>query len=140
MDFYKEVKQIFTNYEQKFGLKLIEIDDHEVSFIGNDYALGIGWSLDGIDLHYFQLINSTLCKFSLDVLLDSKLTQRERGGIVLSKTIYEKIINELIICERGIGNHFQEMLKGNHLSCLSDKEFVTVTEKNIIEHELLSNK
>lgn len=50
-------------------------------------------------------------------------------GIVPSKTIYEKIINELIICERGIGNHFQEMLKGNSLSCLSDKEFVTVAEK-----------
>ncbi|CCQ20521.1 Undefined function [Listeria monocytogenes] len=58
---------------------LTKIDNNEVAFIGENYALGIGWR-EGIDLHYFKLDNSTLCKFST--------------------TIYEKIINELIICER----------------------------------------
>ncbi len=116
MDFYKGVEKIFKGYEQKYQLKLTKIDNNEVAFIGENYALGIGWSMEGIDLHYFKLDNSTLSKFSLDNLLNRKLTKIEREGILPSTTIYEKIINELIICERGFNNHFQELLMGETLS------------------------
>ncbi|EAK9458759.1 hypothetical protein FC304_14815, partial [Listeria monocytogenes] len=133
MDFYKEVEKIFKGYEQKYQLKLTKIDNNEVAFIGENYALGIGWSTDGIDLHYFKLDNSTLCKFSLDNLLNRKLTKIEREGILPSTTIYEKIINELIICERGFNNHFQELLMGEKLSDYDNKEFVSNLEKSIIE-------
>ncbi|ECB9832300.1 hypothetical protein FL876_08700 [Listeria monocytogenes] len=125
MDFYKEIEKIFKGYEQKYQLKLTKIDNNEVAFIGENYALGIGWSTDGIDLHYFKLDNSTLCKFSLDNLLNRKLTKIEREGILPSTTIYEKIINELIICERGFNNHFQELLMGETLSDYDNKEFVS---------------
>ncbi|EHD1581059.1 hypothetical protein JR603_000609 [Listeria monocytogenes] len=138
MDFYKEVEKIFKGYEQKYQLKLTKIDNNEVAFIGKNYALGIGWSTDGIDLHYFKLDNSTLCKFSLDNLLNRKLTKIEREGILPSTTIYEKIINELIICERGFNNHFQELLRGERLSDNGNKEFVSNLEKSIIERELLT--
>lgn len=138
MDFYKEVEKIFKGYEQKYQLKLTKIYNNEVAFIGENYALGIGWSTDGVDLHYFKLDNSTLSKFSLDNLLNAKLTQIEREGILPSTTIYEKIINELIICERGFNNHFQELLMGETLSDFVNKEFVSNMEKSIIEHELLS--
>ncbi|EAC7318727.1 hypothetical protein CE682_01535 [Listeria monocytogenes] len=138
MDFYKEVEKIFKGYEQKYQLKLTKIDNNEVAFIGEKYALGIGWSTDGIDLHYFKLDNSTLCKFSLDNLLNRKLTKIEREGILPSTTIYEKIINELIICERGFNNHFQELLMGETLSDYDNKEFVSNLEKSIIERELLT--
>ncbi|EDN8804446.1 hypothetical protein GVJ92_06970, partial [Listeria monocytogenes] len=113
------------------------IDNNEVAFIGENYALGIGWSTDGVDLHYFKLDNSTLSKFSLDNLLNRKLTKIEREGILPSTTIYEKIINELIICERGFNNHFQELLQGETLSGYGNKEFVSNLEKSIIERELL---
>ncbi|EAF1914466.1 hypothetical protein CJV35_15825, partial [Listeria monocytogenes] len=93
MDFYKGVEKIFKGYEQKYQLKLTKIDNNEVAFIGENYALGIGWSMEGIDLHYFKLDNSTLSKFSLDNLLNRKLTKIEREGILPSTTIYEKIIN-----------------------------------------------
>ncbi|MBC1963350.1 hypothetical protein [Listeria welshimeri] len=138
MDFYKEVEKIFKGYEQKYQLKLTKIDNNEVAFIGENYALGIGWSMDGVDLHYFKLDNSTLSKFSLDNLLNKKLTQIEREGIIPSTTIYEKIINELIICERGFNNHFQELLMGETLSDYGNKEFVSNLEKSIIERELLT--
>ncbi|EAG5530022.1 hypothetical protein DA814_15275 [Listeria monocytogenes] len=138
MDFYKEVEKIFKGYEQNYQLKLTKIDNNEVAFIGEKYALGIGWSTDGIDLHYFKLDNSTLCKFSLDNLLNRKLTKIEREGILPSTTIYEKIINELIICERGFNNHFQELLMGETLSDYDNKEFVSNLEKSIIERELLT--
>ncbi|EAE3588845.1 hypothetical protein [Listeria monocytogenes] len=138
MDFYKEIEKIFKGYEQKYQLKLTKIDNNEVAFIGENYALGIGWSTDGIDLHYFKLDNSTLCKFSLDNLLNRKLTKIEREGILPSTTIYEKIINELIICERGFNNHFQELLMGETLSDYDNKEFVSNLEKSIIERELLT--
>ncbi|MBF2379446.1 hypothetical protein IA822_07230 [Listeria welshimeri] len=138
MDFYKEVEKIFKGYEQKYQLKLTKIDNNEVDFIGENYALGIGWSMDGIDLHYFTLDNLILCKFSLDNLLNRKLTKIEREGILPSTTIYEKIINELIICERGFNNHFQELLQGETLSDNGNKEFVSNLEKSIIERELLS--
>ncbi|MBC1986482.1 hypothetical protein HCJ71_04195 [Listeria sp. FSL L7-0478] len=138
MDFYKEVEKIFKGYEQNYQLKLAKIDNNEVAFIGENYALGIGWSTDGIDLHYFKLDNSTLCKFSLDNLLNAKLTQIEREGLLPSTTIYEKIMNELIICERGFNNHFQELLRGETLSSYGNKEFVSNLEKSIIEHELLT--
>ncbi|EAD5868445.1 hypothetical protein OPJ22_000882 [Listeria innocua] len=137
MNFYKEVEKMFKGYEQKYQLKLTKIDNNEVAFIGEKYALGIGWSTDGIDLHYFKLDNSTLCKFSLDNLLNRKLTKIEREGILPSTTIYEKIINELIICERGFNNHFQELLMGETLSDYDNKEFVSNLEKSIIERELL---
>lgn len=140
MDFYKEVEKIFKGYEQKYQLKLTKIDNNEVAFIGENYALGIGWSMDGIDLHYFTLDNLTLCKFSLDNLLNAKLTQIEREGIIPSTTIYEKIINELIICERGFNNHFQELLMGEILSDFVNKEFVSNMEKSIIERELHTYK
>ncbi|EIA1593987.1 TPA: hypothetical protein LWK46_003084, partial [Listeria innocua] len=133
MNFYKEVEKMFKGYEQKYQLKLTKIDNNEVAFIGEKYALGIGWSTDGIDLHYFKLDNSTLCKFSLDNLLNRKLTKIEREGILPSTTIYEKIINELIICERGFNNHFQELLMGETLSDYDNKEFVSNLEKSIIE-------
>ncbi|HAB7965142.1 TPA_asm: hypothetical protein GYQ10_09420, partial [Listeria monocytogenes] len=113
-------------------------DNNEVAFIGENYALGIGWRTDGIDLHYFKLDNSTLSKFSLDNLLNRKLTKIERKGILPSTTIYEKIINELIICERGFNNHFQELLRGETLSSYGNKEFVSNLEKSIIERELLT--
>ncbi|EHC1583148.1 hypothetical protein JT374_001226 [Listeria monocytogenes] len=138
MNFYKEIEKIFKGYEQKYQLKLTKIDNNEVAFIGEKYALGIGWSTDGIDLHYFKLDNSTLCKFSLDNLLNRKLTKIEREGIFPSTTIYEKIINELIICERGFNNHFQELLMGETLSDYDNKEFVSNLEKSIIERELLT--
>ncbi|ENI8404023.1 hypothetical protein ABZY94_000603 [Listeria monocytogenes] len=138
MNFYKEVEKIFKGYEQKYQLKLTKIDNNEVAFIGEKYALGIGWSTDGIDLHYFKLDNSTLCKFSLDNLLNRKLTKIEREGILPSTTIYDKIINELIICERGFNNHFQELLMGETLSDYDNKEFVSNLEKSIIERELLT--
>ncbi|MBC1761133.1 hypothetical protein HCA31_01320 [Listeria welshimeri] len=138
MDFYKEVEKIFKGYERKYQLKLTKIDNNEVAFIGENYALGIGWSTDGVDLHYFKLDNSTLSKFSLDNLLNRKLTQIEREGIIPSTTIYEKIINELIICERGFNNHFQELLMGEILSDFVNKEFVSNMEKSIIERELLT--
>ncbi|EAF0292840.1 hypothetical protein JSY91_000293 [Listeria monocytogenes] len=138
MDFYKEVEKIFKGYEQNYQLKLAKIDNNEVAFIGENYALGIGWSMDGIDLHYFTLDNSTLSKFSLDNLLNRKLTKIEREGILPSTTIYEKIINELIICERGFNNHFQELLMGETLSDYGNKEFVSNMEKSIIERELLT--
>ncbi|EAC3816209.1 hypothetical protein [Listeria monocytogenes] len=138
MDFYKEVEKIFKGYEQKYQLKLTKIDNNEVAFIGENYALGIGWSTDGVDLHYFKLDNSTLSKFSLDNLLNRKLTKIERKGILPSTTIYEKIINELIICERGFNNHFQELLRGETLSSYGNKEFVSNLEKSIIERELLT--
>ncbi|EPD8844048.1 hypothetical protein ACSFGA_000852 [Listeria monocytogenes] len=138
MNFYKEVEKIFKGYEQNYQLKLTKIDNNEVAFIGKNYALGIGWSTDGIDLHYFKLDNSTLCKFSLDNLLNRKLTKIEREGILPSTTIYEKIINELIICERGFNNHFQELLWGETLSGYGNKEFVSNLEKSIIERELLT--
>lgn len=77
MDFYKEVEKIFKGYEQNYQLKFAKIDNNEVAFIGENYALGIGWSMDGIDLHYFTLDNSTLSKFSLDNLLNRKLTKIE---------------------------------------------------------------
>lgn len=93
MDFYKEVEKIFKGYEQNYQLKLTKIDNNEVAFIGENYALGIGWSMSGSDLHYFKLDNSTLCKFSLDNLLNRKLTKIEREGILPSTTIYEKIMN-----------------------------------------------
>ncbi|EAD2640955.1 hypothetical protein D3H79_14140, partial [Listeria monocytogenes] len=125
-------------YEQKYQLKLTKIDNNEVAFIGENYALGIGWSMEGIDLHYFKLDNSTLSKFSLDNLLNRKLTKIEREGILPSTTIYEKIINELIICERGFNNHFQELLMGETLSDYDNKEFVSNLEKSIIERELLT--
>ncbi|CCQ23649.1 Undefined function [Listeria monocytogenes N53-1] len=48
-----EVEKIFKGYEQK----LTKIDNNEVAFIGENYALGIGWR-EGIDLHYFKLDNS----------------------------------------------------------------------------------
>ncbi|HBM3937386.1 TPA: hypothetical protein LWK25_002975, partial [Listeria innocua] len=131
MNFYKEVEKMFKGYEQKYQLKLTKIDNNEVAFIGEKYALGIGWSTDGIDLHYFKLDNSTLCKFSLDNLLNRKLTKIEREGILPSTTIYEKIINELIICERGFNNHFQELLMGETLSDYDNKEFVSNLEKSI---------
>ncbi|HDU7750820.1 TPA: hypothetical protein RF520_002947, partial [Listeria monocytogenes] len=51
MDFYKEVEKIFKGYEQNYQLKLTKIDNNEVAFIGENYALGIGWSTDGVDLH-----------------------------------------------------------------------------------------
>ncbi|EKM0837489.1 hypothetical protein PS324_000880 [Listeria innocua] len=137
MNFYKEVEKMFKGYEQKYQLKLTKIDNNEVAFIGEKYALGIGWSTDGIDLHYFKLDNSTLCKFSLDNLLNRKLNKIEREGILPSTTIYEKIINELIICERGFNNHFQELLMGETLSDYDNKEFVSNLEKSIIERELL---
>ncbi|EAE9240456.1 hypothetical protein BU426_14815 [Listeria monocytogenes] len=137
MDFYKEVEKIFKGYEQNYQLKLTKIDNNEVAFIGENYALGIGWSTDGVDLHYFKLDNSTLSKFSLDNLLNRKLTKIEREGILTSTTIYEKIINELIICERGFNNHFQELLQGETLSGYGNKEFVSNLEKSIIERELL---
>ncbi|MCR43165.1 hypothetical protein DTD61_15455, partial [Listeria monocytogenes] len=124
-------------YEQNYQLKLTKIDNNEVAFIGENYALGIGWSTDGVDLHYFKLDNSTLSKFSLDNLLNRKLTKIEREGILPSTTIYEKIINELIICERGFNNHFQELLQGETLSGYGNKEFVSNLEKSIIERELL---
>ncbi|HBL6148784.1 TPA: hypothetical protein LR685_003086, partial [Listeria monocytogenes] len=133
MDFYKGVEKIFKGYEQKYQLKLTKIDNNEVAFIGENYALGIGWSMEGIDLHYFKLDNSTLSKFSLDNLLNRKLTKIEREGILPSTTIYEKIINELIICERGFNNHFQELLMGETLSDYDNKEFVSNLEKSIIE-------
>ncbi|EAD3309956.1 hypothetical protein GOE22_02910 [Listeria monocytogenes] len=138
MNFYKEVEKIFKGYEQKYQLKLTKIDNNEVAFIGEKYALGIGWSTDGIDLHYFKLDNSTLCKFNLDNLLNRKLTKIEREGILPSTTIYDKIINELIICERGFNNHFQELLMGETLSDYGNKEFVSNLEKSIIERELLT--
>ncbi|EAD7000140.1 hypothetical protein F3247_15005 [Listeria monocytogenes] len=138
MDFYKEVEKIFKGYEQKYQLKLTKIDNNEVAFIGGNYALGIGWSMEGIDLHYFKLDNSTLSKFNLDNLLNRKLTKIEREGILPSTTIYEKIINELIICERGFNNHFQELLMGETLSDYDNKEFVSNLEKSIIERELLT--
>ncbi|EHQ6865489.1 TPA: hypothetical protein ACSY4D_05510 [Listeria monocytogenes] len=138
MDFYKEVEKIFKGYEQKYQLKLTKIDNNEVAFIGENYALGIGWSTDGVDLHYFTLDNLKLCKFSLDNLLNRKLTKIEREGILPSTTIYEKIINELIICERGFNNHFQELLRGERLSDNGNKEFVSNLEKSIIERELLT--
>ncbi|EAC3918014.1 hypothetical protein E1I06_03820 [Listeria monocytogenes] len=138
MDFYKEVEKIFKGYEQKYQLKLTKIDNNEVAFIGENYALGIGWSTDGVDLHYFKLDNSTLSKFSLDNLLNRKLTKIERKGILPSTTIYEKIINELIICERGFNNHFQELLRGETLSSYGNKEFVSNLEKSIIERGLLT--
>ncbi|EAG3840880.1 hypothetical protein FZ069_04365 [Listeria monocytogenes] len=138
MDFYKEVEKIFKGYEQKYQLKLTKIDNNEVAFIGENYALGIGWSTDGVDLHYFKLDNSTLSKFSLDNLLNRKLTKIEREGILPSTTIYDKIINELIICERGFNNHFQELLMGETLSDYDNKEFVSNLEKSIIERELLT--
>ncbi|EAH0811859.1 hypothetical protein D4V61_15180, partial [Listeria monocytogenes] len=125
-------------YEQKYQLKLTKIDNNEVAFIGENYALGIGWSMEGIDLHYFKLDNSTLSKFSLDNLLNRKLTKIEREGILPSTTIYEKIINELIICERGFNNHFQELLMGETLSDYDNKEVVSNLEKSIIERELLT--
>ncbi|EHP2602872.1 hypothetical protein KOL41_003092, partial [Listeria monocytogenes] len=136
--FYKGVEKIFKGYEQKYQLKLTKIDNNEVAFIGENYALGIGWSMEGIDLHYFKLDNSTLSKFSLDNLLNRKLTKIEREGILPSTTIYEKIINELIICERGFNNHFQELLMGETLSDYDNKEFVSNLEKSIIERELLT--
>ncbi|MBC1976996.1 hypothetical protein HCJ63_00705 [Listeria marthii] len=139
MDFYKEVEKIFKGYGQKYQLKLTKIDNNEVAFIGENYALGIGWSMDGIDLHYFTLDNLKLCKFSLDNLLNAKLTHIERDGLFPSKTICEKIINELIICERGFNNHFQELLTGETLSAYGNKEFVSSLEKRIIERELLSH-
>ncbi|EAG0758032.1 hypothetical protein A7X98_12365 [Listeria monocytogenes] len=138
MDFYKKVEKIFKGYEQKYQLKLTKIDNNEVAFIGENYALGIGWSMEGIDLHYFKLDNSTLSKFNLDNLLNRKLTKIEREGILPSTTIYEKIINELIICERGFNNHFQELLMGETLSDYDNKEFVSNLEKSIIERELLT--
>ncbi|EAC4735251.1 hypothetical protein Q8E58_000021 [Listeria monocytogenes] len=138
MDFYKGVEKIFKGYEQKYQLKLTKIDNNEVAFIGENYALGIGWSMEGIDLHYFKLDNSTLSKFNLDNLLNRKLTKIEREGILPSTTIYEKIINELIICERGFNNHFQELLMGETLSDYDNKEFVSNLEKSIIERELLT--
>ncbi|EAD8644296.1 hypothetical protein AF450_01600 [Listeria monocytogenes] len=138
MDFYKEVEKIFKGYEQNYQLKLTKIDNNEVAFIGENYALGIGWSTDGVDLHYFKLNNSTLSKFSLDNLMNAKLTQTEREGILPSTTIHEKIMNELIICERGFNNHFQELLGGDTLSGYGNKEFVSNLEKSIIEHELLT--
>ncbi|MCD2231819.1 hypothetical protein [Listeria monocytogenes] len=138
MDFYKEVEKTFKGYEQKHQLKLTKIDNNEVAFIGENYALGIGWSMDGIDLHYFTLDNLKLCKFSLDNLLNRKLTKIEREGILPSTTIYEKIINELIICERGFNNHFQELLMGETLSDYDNKEFVSNLEKSIIERERLT--
>ncbi|ECB9720520.1 hypothetical protein FL869_05430 [Listeria monocytogenes] len=138
MNFYKEIEKIFKGYEQKYQLKLTKIDNNEVAFIGENYALGIGWSMEGIDLHYFKLDNSTLSKFNLDNLLNRKLTKIEREGILPSTTIYEKIINELIICERGFNNHFQELLMGETLSDYDNKEFVSNLEKSIIERELLT--
>ncbi|ECJ9746438.1 hypothetical protein FQR52_07800 [Listeria monocytogenes] len=138
MDFYKEVEKIFKGYEQNYQLKLTKIDNNEVAFIGKNYALGIGWSTDGVDLHYFKLDNSTLSKFSLDNLLNRKLTKIERKGILPSTTICEKIINELIICERVFNNHFQELLRGETLSDYGNKEFVSNLEKSIIERELLT--
>lgn len=138
LDFYKEVEKIFKGYEQNYQLKLTKIDNNEVAFIGENYALGIGWSMEGIDLHYFKLDNSTLSKFNLDNLLNRKLTKIEREGILPSTTIYEKIINELIICERGFNNHFQELLMGETLSDYDNKEFVSNLEKSIIERELLT--
>ncbi|EHT9625498.1 hypothetical protein KY067_000599 [Listeria monocytogenes] len=138
MNFYKEVEKIFKGYEQNYQLKLTKIDNNEVAFIGENYALGIGWSMEGIDLHYFKLDNSTLSKFNLDNLLNRKLTKIEREGILPSTTIYEKIINELIICERGFNNHFQELLMGETLSDYDNKEFVSNLEKSIIERELLT--
>ncbi|EAD9217088.1 hypothetical protein AOU61_13990 [Listeria monocytogenes] len=138
MDFHKEVEKIFKGYEQNYQLKLTKINNNEVAFIGEDYALGIGWSADGIDLHYFKLNNSVLCKFSLDNLLNRKLTQIEREGLLPSETIYMKIINELIICERVFNNHFQELLRGETLSDYGNKEFVSNLEKSIIERELLT--
>ncbi|EHC2216481.1 hypothetical protein JTZ08_001194 [Listeria monocytogenes] len=138
MDFYKGVEKIFKGYEQNYQLKLAKIDNNEVAFIGENYALGIGWSMEGIDLHYFKLDNSTLSKFNLDNLLNRKLTKIEREGILPSTTIYEKIINELIICERGFNNHFQELLMGETLSDYDNKEFVSNLEKSIIERELLT--
>ncbi|ECC1497886.1 hypothetical protein FNT44_04455 [Listeria monocytogenes] len=138
MNFYKEVEKIFKGYEQNYQLKLTKIDNNEVAFIGKNYALGIGWSTDGVDLHYFTLDNLKLCKFSLDNLLNRKLTKIEREGILPSTTIYEKIINELIICERGFNNHFQELLRGETLSGYGNKEFVSNLEKSIIERELLT--
>ncbi|EAE2775113.1 hypothetical protein AAHR04_14235, partial [Listeria monocytogenes] len=134
----KGVEKIFKGYEQKYQLKLTKIDNNEVAFIGENYALGIGWSMEGIDLHYFKLDNSTLSKFSLDNLLNRKLTKIEREGILPSTTIYEKIINELIICERGFNNHFQELLMGETLSDYDNKEVVSNLEKSIIERELLT--
>lgn len=74
-------------------MKLTKIDNNEVAFMGENYALGIGWSTDGVDLHYFKLDNSTLCKFSLDNLLNAKLTQIEREVLLPSTAIYEKIMN-----------------------------------------------
>ncbi|EIO5735737.1 hypothetical protein LQW06_000651 [Listeria monocytogenes] len=136
--FIKKLKKIFKGYEQKYQLKLTKIDNNEVAFIGENYALGIGWSTDGVDLHYFTLDNLKLCKFSLDNLLNRKLTKIEREGILPSTTIYEKIINELIICERGFNNHFQELLRGETLSDYDNKEFVSNLEKSIIERELLT--
>ena len=138
MDFHKEVEKIFKGYEQNYQLKLTKKKKNEFAFIGENYALGIGWSADGIDLHYFKLNNSVLCKFSLDNLLNRKLTQIEREGLLPSETIYKKIINELIICERVFNNHFQELLRGETLSDYGNKEFVSNLEKSIIERELLT--
>lgn len=90
-------------------------------------------------MHYFKLDNSTLCKFSLDNLLNAKLIHIERNGLIPSTTIYEKIINELIICERGFNNHFQKLLTGETLSSCGNEEFVSSLEKNIIERELLTH-
>ncbi|EHG2491635.1 hypothetical protein J4134_000123 [Listeria monocytogenes] len=67
-----------------------------------------------------------------------KLTQIEREGLLPSETIYKKIINELIICERVFNNHFQELLRGETLSDYGNKEFVSNLEKSIIERELLT--
>lgn len=127
---YLMVQTTFLEIIKKYNLLLVQMDENEVFLVGNEFALSVCFSREGINIYYLDSNikdqGGHICIHPISRYITKRFTNEERELLTnTSPNDKKRIITELQFFSRGMLNHWKEILSGDkkwlELNKLKDK-------------------
>ena len=135
---WEEVNDMVPTYlsemAEKYGLRFVKIDSIRTALAGKSYALIIAIDRFHVIIRYITRDDSgELIVYEIHNYFCEKFDENDRKEIILSDVLREKLINKLIVTNRGLINKWDDVWRG-------EKDWIKSFEKSIWYSTRKANK
>ena len=98
---------------EKYGLRFVKIDSIETALVGKNFALTVFIDKFHVIIGYITRDDSEeLIVYEIHNYFCEKFDENDRKEIILSDELKEKLINQLIVTNRGLINKWDDVWRG----------------------------
>ena len=136
------VPKYLSEVAQMHSLKFVKLDPIETALVGKHFALTIFIDRFHVIIGYITRDDSgELIVYCSDNYFSEKFDASDRKEIILSEVLKEKLINQLIVTNRGLINKWSDVLRGEKgwIQSFKKSEWYSTRRPNEDELRVLNN-